>query len=161
MVVIGLGGNTSGTLAAFKGARNFLGLLLEDISCSSLYRTSPQIDLDQEPFWNSAVSGRWPGSAEALLEKLLMWEAGAGRHRDPKRPKGPRIIDLDLLVFGKEVRSSARLTLPHPGLDNRRFALEPLIEVNPKAVDPRTGILWIDLLHTLPGQGVDRMDRTW
>jgi 2-amino-4-hydroxy-6-hydroxymethyldihydropteridine diphosphokinase len=90
-----------------------------------------------------------------------MWEAGEGRRRDPTRPKGPRVIDLDLLVFGSQIWATARLTVPHPGLVDRRFALEPLVELVPEAVDPRTGRPWAGGLARVGSQGVDRTDRTW
>lgn len=158
---VGLGGNLGETLLVFREARGFLTDLLVEATFSSLYRTAPQLDADQPPFWNAVAIGRWPGSADALLDALLSWEAGAGRQRDPSRPKGPRLIDLDLLVFGDEVRASPRLSLPHPGLDSRRFALEPLLELFPTAVDPRTGRLWSSFLRELPDQGVDRSSRKW
>jgi 2-amino-4-hydroxy-6-hydroxymethyldihydropteridine diphosphokinase len=90
-----------------------------------------------------------------------MWESGAGRVRDPSRPKGPRVIDLDLLLVEGTVRDSPRLSLPHPGLAFRRFALEPLLELLPEAVDPVSGERWAEKLRALPGQGVDRAGRTW
>lgn len=135
--------------------------LLEKAVSSSLYRTQPQDDPDQADFWNAVVSGEWSGTAESLLERLLLLEAAEGRHRDPSRPKGPRLVDLDLLVFGTELRASDRLTLPHPRLVFRRFALEPLIEVDAAAVDPRTGEPWTRILDALPLQGVDRTSRPW
>jgi 2-amino-4-hydroxy-6-hydroxymethyldihydropteridine diphosphokinase len=90
-----------------------------------------------------------------------MFEAGEGRRRDPSRPKGPRILDLDLLLCGTEIRSSPRLTLPHQGLWERRFALAPLVEVNPVASDPKTGRRWADGLPAVASQPVDRTDQTW
>lgn len=128
---------------------------------SRLYRTEPQDDAQQPPFWNAAASGEWSGTPEALLERLLMWEAKTGRIRDPQRPKGPRLIDLDLLLVGSEARQSSRLWLPHPGLSQRRFALEPLVELVPDARDPVSGLLWREVLNRLPPQGVDPTDRTW
>ena len=107
------------------------------------------------------IQGEWPGTAESLLERLLMLESSLGRFRDADRPKGPRLIDLDLLVFGTEVRGGARLALPHPRLNARRFALEPLVEVAPDEIDPRQGRPWSQWLGLVEPQGVDRTDRTW
>lgn len=159
--MVGLGGNTPGTLEALALARRWLEGLLDDPRGSSLYRTVPQIDVDQAPFWNAVVAGNWPGTAEGLLERLLMFEARVGRTRDPSRPKGPRVLDLDLIVFGTLVRASARLTVPHPGASVRQFVLVPLAEVDPLAVDPRDGSLWSTQLARLADQGVDRTGRTW
>jgi 2-amino-4-hydroxy-6-hydroxymethyldihydropteridine diphosphokinase len=119
------------------------------------------MDLDQDFFWNAAVSGRWSGTPESLLERLLMVESGQGRERHRNRPKGPRILDLDLLLCGQELRASARLTVPHPGLWDRRFALAPLVELAPDATDPRTGRRWAEGLAGVASQPVDRTDQTW
>lgn len=157
---MGLGGNAE-TPDALIRARDWLGALLDRPAVSGLYRTAPQLDTEQPDFWNAAVAGDWPGTAESLLERLLMFEAGQGRRRDATRPKGPRVLDLDLLVFGDVVLFSSRLTLPHPGLTERRFALEPLVAVEPDLRDPRSGALWAETLKLLPPQGVDLRAQTW
>lgn len=128
---------------------------------SGLYRTTPQLDADQDDFYNAVVTGGWPGTAESLLERLLMLETAEGRVRDPSRPKGPRVLDLDLLLFGGLVQTTPRLSVPHPGLSLRRFALQPLMDVDPGASDPQTGVLWAAVLASLPSQGVDLTARTW
>lgn len=158
---MGLGGNTAQSREALVRAKEFLTRLLEEPAVSGLYRTSPQMDTDQDDFWNAVVTGLWSGSPESLLERLLMFEAGEGRQRDPLRPKGPRILDLDLLLFGGAVRQSPRLTLPHPGLRSRRFALEPLVTLEPEARDPNTGEFWSVELARLAAQGVDLTAATW
>jgi 2-amino-4-hydroxy-6-hydroxymethyldihydropteridine diphosphokinase len=135
--------------------------LLDKSVVSGLYRTAPQVDTDQDEFWNAAVAGDWDGTPESLLERLLMYESGEGRLRDPLRPKGPRVLDLDLLVFGDLVLASPRLTVPHASLGQRRFALEPLIALEASARDPRTGELWSQLMSELPPQGVDLAASTW
>jgi len=159
--MIGLGGNTPGTLAALTRVRVILGKILLGARFSSLFRTAPQLDAEQDFFWNAAAVGDWTGTAESLLERLLMLESREGRLRDPNRPKGPRVLDLDLLVLGQEHLSTPRLRLPHPELGRRRFALEPLLELEPEAVDPRTRVPWSESLLHLPLQGVDRTDRKW
>jgi len=128
---------------------------------SSLYQTKPLLDTDQDPFWNAVAVGWWPGTPEGLLERLLMFEAAQGRARDPVRPKGPRVLDLDLLVFGEAVRSSPRLTVPHPSLEFRLFALVPLLELEPQALDPRDQAPWASKCALLADQGVDRSGGTW
>jgi 2-amino-4-hydroxy-6-hydroxymethyldihydropteridine diphosphokinase len=135
--------------------------LFDDPRVSGLYRTAPQLDAYQDNFYNAVVSGGWRGTAESLLERLLMLEAAEGRVRDPSRPKGPRVLDLDLLLFGGLVETSPRLSVPHPGLSVRRFALQPLMDVDPDAADPRTGDLWASVLAALPPQGVDLTAGTW
>ncbi len=158
---MGLGGNAETSPAALARARDLLVNLFDEPRVSSLYRTAPQLDTDQDDFYNAVVTGDWTGTAESLLERLLMFEAGEGRVRDPSRPKGPRVLDLDLLLFGTLVRVSPRLTVPHAGLSVRRFALEPLLAIEPDAKDPVTGRPWASALAVLSSQGVDLTARTW
>jgi 2-amino-4-hydroxy-6-hydroxymethyldihydropteridine diphosphokinase len=158
---VGLGGNTDESSAALARARAVLVSLLDEPQVSGLYRTAPQLDSDQADFYNAVVTGGWSGTAESLLERLLMLEAGEGRVRDPGRPKGPRVLDLDLLLFGDLIRVSPRLTVPHSGLASRRFALEPLVSLEPGSADPRDGRAWAVVLAALPPQGVDLTARTW
>ena len=160
-VFIGLGGNSPGTLGAFSRTRLTLERILEKTAFSSLYKTAPLVDEDQDYFWNAVVWGFWAGTPEGLLERLLMIESREGRLRDPARPKGPRILDLDLLVFGAVVRNSSRLTLPHPGVSVRRFVLDPLVELSPLEEDPRNRVFWNFYRAALVDQGVDRSLRTW
>jgi 2-amino-4-hydroxy-6-hydroxymethyldihydropteridine diphosphokinase len=158
---VGLGGNTEASRTALARARDVLVGLFDNPRVSGLYRTAPQLDAEQDDFYNAVVSGEWSGTAESLLERLLMLEAGEGRVRDPGRPKGPRVLDLDLLLFGSQVLVSPRLTVPHPGLGLRRFALEPLLAIEPEAADPVSGRPWVSVLAVLPMQGVDLTARTW
>jgi 2-amino-4-hydroxy-6-hydroxymethyldihydropteridine diphosphokinase len=145
---------------AFGRARSWLEGLLVAPRFSSLYRSLPLLDTDQDEFWNAAAAGQWSGTAEGLLERLLRFAAALGRQRDPARPKGPRVLDLDLLVAGDAVVTSPRLTVPHAGLADRQFALDPLVEVGAGA-DPRDGVSWAQKAARVAGQGVDRTDRTW
>lgn len=95
--------------------------------CSSIYETAPVGFTDQPDFLNMAVSVRTRLSPEALLDALLAIEGELGRVREIRW--GPRIIDLDLLIYGNETRSGARLALPHPRMFERAFVLVPLLEV--------------------------------
>lgn len=83
-------------------------------------------------------------SPEALLGALLGIEAACGRVRDV--PKGPRTLDLDLLLHGDAVRNTPELTLPHPELARRSFVLEPLAAIAPDLPVPGTGLTIMDLL---------------
>lgn len=105
---------------------------------SSLRRSSP---LDCPPgspdFVNAAVAlvPRTGETPETLLLKLQFLEAQFGRERGPVR-NAPRPLDLDLIVFGLEVRATAELTLPHPRAHQRRFVLEPLVQLSPQLTLP-------------------------
>ena len=86
---------------------------------------------------------------EALMRGLLAIERAMGRDRAAAMPKGPRVIDLDLLLMGDVVLTIADLTLPHPAMAARRFVLEPLAEIAPAMVDPRSGLTIRELLTRL------------
>lgn len=104
---------------------------------SSIFETEPVGTFPQPPFLNMVaeldVDSLPP--PENFLKQLLQIERSLGRTRDLN--KGPRTIDLDLLFYGDETCESETLTLPHPLLDERRFVLVPLVELNPDLVHPR------------------------
>ena len=85
----------------------------------------------------------------ALLEGLLAIERTMGRDRSITVAKGPRVIDLDLILFGDIVMETPALVLPHPAMRERRFVLEPLAEIAPEMIDPVTGKTVRQLLTNL------------
>ena len=101
---------------------------------SSPYATSPVGPQDQPPFLNAVAMGTFSGEPESLLDGLLALEAERGRVRE--RRWGPRVLDLDVLLFGDEQIDLARLNVPHPEIPNRLFVLEPLAELAPDLVLP-------------------------
>ena len=127
---IGLGGNLGEPRSAISNA---LDQLNEDgeidvEAASSFYRTAPIGITDQSDFINSVARLRTTYQPEALLEKLLAVEGNLGRVR-LEQQFGPRVVDLDLLLFDQVQMETARLTLPHPRMHLRRFVLEPLFEL--------------------------------
>lgn len=98
---------------------------------SHFYATSPVDLLEQPEFLNNVVEIATDLSAERLLEKTRAVEAQFNTL--PKVPKGPRVIDIDILTYDHEERDSEHLQLPHPSICRRRFVLVPLLEVNPDA----------------------------
>ena len=106
---------------------------------SSFYDTAPVGYLEQPNFLNGAVLLETELEPVGLLEGLLEIERAMGRDRSATVAKGPRVIDLDLLLVGQTVLETAELTVPHPALRERRFVLEPLREIAPEMVDPVTG----------------------
>lgn len=108
---------------------------------SSLYRTAPVGFRDQPYFVNAAVCLETDFKPEDLLRELLAIERTFGRDRRSSIPKGPRTLDLDLLLVFEQggtavLQDSHMLTLPHPELARRRFVLEPLVEIDPKLRHP-------------------------
>jgi 2-amino-4-hydroxy-6-hydroxymethyldihydropteridine diphosphokinase len=131
--MIALGGNLGGeaVLAArFADAQAEIESIAEvEGKLSSLYRSAP-LDVvgEQAPFLNAVLALPWqPTDPEALLGALQILEALHGRDRVVTN--GPRTLDLDLLLVGRESVSSAALSLPHPRLSERRFVLEPMVEL--------------------------------
>lgn len=103
------------------------------VAASATYYTEPQNMPDQPFFANqvAAVSCAPEVTAEGLLHELLAVETRLGRKRDPHSRFGPRVIDLDLLLFGREQHDAEHLTLPHPRMLERAFVLVPLAELVP------------------------------
>lgn len=118
------------------GVRGFLDCGLAVSRLSKIYETEPVDNLDQPKFLNmvAELDGEALPSPESLLARLLRIEYSLGRTRTV--PKGPRTIDLDLLLCQKQRRESEFLTLPHPRLHERRFVLVPLAELCPKLIHP-------------------------
>ncbi|HEX8096741.1 MAG TPA: 2-amino-4-hydroxy-6-hydroxymethyldihydropteridine diphosphokinase [Pyrinomonadaceae bacterium] len=133
---VGLGsnlGDRAGNL--LLAVRGMMDAGLHVARLSSVYETEPLDLRDQPNFLNmvAELSGKLP-TPEQLLARLLRVEFALGRRRDV--PRGPRTIDLDLLLYGDEQRSTEFLTLPHPRLHQRRFALAPLAELAPQTIHP-------------------------
>jgi 2-amino-4-hydroxy-6-hydroxymethyldihydropteridine diphosphokinase len=118
---------------------------LGPVRASSFRETDPVGVTDQPKFLNAAAELATEMSPKELLERLLEIERELGRDRATERRWGPRIIDLDLLLFGEEAISEPGLTVPHPRLADRRFVLEPLFELNEDLTLP-DGIRVRDLL---------------
>lgn len=106
---------------------------------SGWYDTAPVGYLDQARFLNGALLLETELEPLELLRGLLGIEREMGRDRSATVNKGPRVIDLDLLLAGDVVMTTEELTLPHPAMWERRFVLEPLSEIAPTIVDPVTG----------------------
>lgn len=121
------------------------------LAASSFHDTAPVGYLDQPRFLNAAVLVETALSPFALLEAMLAIERTMGRDRSLTVAKGPRVIDLDLILFGDAVIETAALTLPHPAMRRRRFVLEPLADIAPAMIDPVTGKTMAELFAQFAG----------
>jgi 2-amino-4-hydroxy-6-hydroxymethyldihydropteridine diphosphokinase len=117
---------------------------------SSLYSTAPVGFTDQPDFLNAALLLDTELEPLALMRALLAIERAMGRDRATAIAKGPRVIDLDLLLLDDLVLATWELTLPHPAMAARRFVLEPLAEIAPATIEPRSGRTIAALLAMLP-----------
>jgi 2-amino-4-hydroxy-6-hydroxymethyldihydropteridine diphosphokinase len=137
---IGLGSNLGDREGWLRGAVELLREEpeIEVVGVSSMRETEPVGHLDQPRFLNAAVEVETGLPASRLLDRLLAVERALGRRRVGPR-FGPRTIDLDLLLYGDALIDEPSLTVPHPRLAERRFALEPLHELDPTLVVPGRG----------------------
>jgi 2-amino-4-hydroxy-6-hydroxymethyldihydropteridine diphosphokinase len=137
---LGLGANLGDREATIARALELLAREdgVEVVAVSSLRDTDPVGIVDQPRFLNGAAAVETDLSPGELLNRLLAVERELGRTREGPR-FGPRTIDLDLLVYGDEEVDEPGLTVPHPRLAERRFALEPLAELDPDLVVPGRG----------------------
>jgi 2-amino-4-hydroxy-6-hydroxymethyldihydropteridine diphosphokinase len=129
-VAIALGSNLGDREANLKEAIRRIGRVARLTAVSGFYDTAPVGFLDQPRFLNAALTLSTSLSPEALLNGLLQIEREMGRVRAvDASPKGPRLIDLDLLLYGKVILTTETLCIPHPEMLRRRFVLEPLAEI--------------------------------
>ncbi len=137
---VGLGSNLGDRERLLRRAVELLDAAdgVEVVAVSSLRETDPVGFAEQPRFLNAAAALETTLAPRALLDLLLALERELGRTRAGPR-FGPRTIDLDLLLHGSAVVCEPGLTVPHPRLHERRFALEPLAELDPRLVVPGRG----------------------
>ena len=140
MAYIGVGANLGDREATMRAALAALDATprIRVVAVSSFRETEPVGYVDQPAFLNAAAAVETELDARGLLDALLAVEQGLGRTREGPR-FGPRTIDLDLLLYGDRTIDLPGLTVPHPRLHERRFALEPLAELAPEAEVPGRG----------------------
>lgn len=157
--VVGLGGNLGDRLGTLRGAVGALSAASRILAVSPVFETAP-VGPDQPDFLNAAVLLEYDGPARGLLRVLLDIERAFGRER--RERWGPRTLDLDLLWIEGVVVDEPDLHVPHARLTERRFALEPLLEVAPEAAHPVTGEAYRDSVERLPPGGIRRVhDAGW
>ena len=152
---LSVGSNLGQRLQNLRRAVRELSPWLVAIRVSSVYETRPMYVTDQPPFLNIAVSGRTDLSAGSLLSQCLRIEELMGRRRADHAAKGPRIIDLDILLYGETLLRTPELSIPHPRMTERQFVLVPLLELAPGLQDPATGRPYAESLTELEDQGVE------
>ena len=139
LAYVGIGANLGPREETLRRAVDLLGRAdgVEVVGVSELRETDPVGVIDQPLFLNGAVAIETMLPARALLDLLLKIERSLGRVRGERW--GPRIVDLDLLVYENGVVDEPGLHVPHPRLHERRFALEPLADLNPELEIPGRG----------------------
>ena len=143
-IAIGLGTNLGNRQENLKTALERLQQdVLENAETSSIYETEPWGVKDQPKFLNAVVVGDTQWEPPAIVNFLKSLEREMGRTENIKN--GPRMVDLDLLIFGNRIYSCDGIEVPHPGLSSRDFVLIPLSEV------------WNDWIHPVLNQSVSEM----
>lgn len=140
--LIGIGANLGDPLARIAAAFDALAALPDSalLRSSSVYRTAPVGKTDQPDFYNAAALIQTTLAPRALLDALLAIELTQGRERSlPVIANAPRTLDLDLLLYGDQVIAEPGLAVPHPRMHERRFVLEPLVEITPYCIIPGRG----------------------
>jgi len=158
LVYLSLGSNLGDRAANLQEAISRLAALGVVSAVSSFYETEPVEVAAQPWFLNCAVTLKTKKMPRQLIGGILALEQAMGRRRLQK--KGPRNIDIDILLFGSSIVETKGLTIPHPRLHERRFVLEPLAEIAPEVRHPVFKRTMRDLRdHLPPGQAVRKVHR--
>lgn len=133
---VGLGSNLEEPLQQLASAVTCLARLPRTtlLSQSPFYRSRPMGPQDQPDFVNGVALLQTSLPAESLLDELQQLEQHHGRVRE--RRWGPRTLDLDLLLYGRDTINTDRLTVPHPGIADRDFVLQPMLDIDPGVTLP-------------------------
>lgn len=154
---IGLGSNLGDRFANLAAARNAIEQDAGKITAlSAIYDTDPWGPVKQDNYLNQALRIDALGRPRDLLEVLLRIERALGRDRKHEERYGPRVIDLDILLYGDQAVSEPDLVIPHPRLAERAFALVPLAEIAPRLAIGGTPIR--ELVSRIDSSGVRRYD---
>ena len=155
---IGLGSNLGDGVANLRSAARELIMLPghEFLKASSIYKSEPIGEGYSGNFYNAVISVRTPLPPRELLKVCLRIEAELGRNRVAS---SDRVIDLDILFYGDVILSDPFLILPHPRIADRRFVLEPLVEIAPQLIHPVFQVTLSELLKNLgKSQRVEKLD---
>ena len=158
LAYIGLGSNLHDPVAQLTRAFAALDALSGSrlLRRSALYRSRPLGPAGQPDYVNAVAAVATRLAPAALLAALQAIEYRQGRRREGAVRWGPRVLDLDLLLYGEQTICSPQLQVPHPGLARREFVLYPLQEIAPQLVVPGLGRL-AELVRRCPRRGLERL----
>jgi 2-amino-4-hydroxy-6-hydroxymethyldihydropteridine diphosphokinase len=159
LVYLSLGSNVGDREAQLRDAQARLGAAGRVVAASSFYETEPVESTEQPWFLNFALALETSNTPQQLMTAILRIEEEMGRRRVQK--KGPRPIDIDILLFDDIIMDSTNLTIPHPALHQRRFVLEPMAEIASEVLHPGLKKTIRELRDALPpGQVVRKLEKT-
>jgi 2-amino-4-hydroxy-6-hydroxymethyldihydropteridine diphosphokinase len=154
LVYLSLGSNVGDRESHIREALVRLQAQGRIAAVSSIYETEPVEFTDQSWFLNCAAALETTQTPEQLMQNILSIEKEMGRRRTQK--KGPRTIDIDILLFSDKVIDLPDLNIPHPALAERRFVLQPLAEIAPEVCHPVLNKTITELLKAMPAGQVVR-----
>ncbi len=146
---LGLGSNLGDRQANLESALEQLSEKVSIVSISSVYETDPVGYEEQPRFLNAVLSAETELPPVELLRFIKDVECELGR--EYSFPNAPRVIDIDILLYGDRVIDSPELTVPHPRLSERAFVLVPLVEISPRTRHPLNGKTSADMLAKVGG----------
>lgn len=156
-VFIGLGANLGPVRSNFARAARSISKISRVLAVSSLYESDPVGVKNQPKFTNAVLKAETELDPFELLDFLKAVEKEIGRKKTDKW--GPRVIDLDIILYGNLVVNAGSLMIPHPEAHERRFVLEPLLEIEPEAAHPATGSPLKEALERIGGsQAVSKIE---
>jgi 2-amino-4-hydroxy-6-hydroxymethyldihydropteridine diphosphokinase len=154
LAYLSLGSNVGDRAAQLRAAVERLRNLGDVLRLSSFYETEPVEFTEQPWFLNCVIELETERAPQELMKSILEIEKAMGRERVQK--KGPRTIDVDILLYGEVVLNSEEVVIPHPAMQERRFVLEPLVEIAPEVLHPVLKKTSAELLEALPSGQVVR-----
>lgn len=155
-VYLGLGSNLDDRADALRTAIQRLAPLIAVDSVSSMWDTAPELVEDQPRFLNAAIGGWTELDPLSLLHAIKRLERAMGRR--PVQRYGPRLIDIDILLYDDLLVDTTELVIPHPRLAERVFVLAPLAEIAPDVRHPVLGETISELLKRAPQADVQRVE---
>jgi 2-amino-4-hydroxy-6-hydroxymethyldihydropteridine diphosphokinase len=153
-VWLGLGSNLGDREATIAKATKLASRFLAEAQLSGLWESKARYVEDQPDFLNAVARGWTELEPETLLDAIQAIELELGRDRASVVPKGPRSIDIDILLYGDRIIVSDRLIVPHSGMRERKFVLLPLLQLDPALADPVSKKPFASLLADLSPQGI-------
>lgn len=155
-VILALGSNLGDRCANLRKAREEISAQVSIDKTSSIYETPPWGYIEQPVFLNQVLSGFTSLNPTELLDFLKAIEKKMGRVKNFKN--GPRLVDIDILVFGEQIVNTETLVIPHPRMLERGFVMLPLSEIEPELIIPGTNESVVDLLKNVDQEGIFKFD---
>ncbi len=155
-MILALGSNLGERFENLHQALKDVSLRVSIIKTSSVYETPPWGYIDQPVFFNQVLSGYTSLNPVELLNFVKNIENNMGRVNNFQN--GPRLIDVDILLFGEQIINSEILVIPHPRMLERSFVLLPLAEIEPDLIIPGTNKKVLELLQNVDKTGIRKLE---